>query len=120
MRRWLSLWGPPLAWMAFISYTSAQSDTGRLGRVPDWVTHGAAYFLLGLLLCRALAGGFDGPLRAGGALLVVVMGMAYGICDEWHQSFVPRRHASAADVGKDTAGCALAVLLRQWRFERKR
>ena len=64
MRRWVSLWGPPLAWMAFISYASAQSDTGRLGRVPDWATHGAAYFLLGLLLCRTIVESHGGRVTA--------------------------------------------------------
>ena len=120
MERLLSLWGPPLAWMAVIFYSSAQSETGRLGRVPDWMTHGAAYFLLGLLLCRALAGGFAARLQWDGALLAVAIAVVYGVCDEWHQSFVPRRESSAADVMKDAGGCALAVLLRQWHFERKR
>lgn len=120
MRRVLWLWGPALAWMAVIFYTSAQSETGRLGRVPDWMTHGAAYFLLGLLLCRAVAGGFVAPLRTRAALLVLAIAVAYGISDEWHQSFVPRRQSSAADVLKDAGGCALAVFVRQRRFERAR
>ncbi|HJS58515.1 MAG TPA: VanZ family protein [Vicinamibacteria bacterium] len=120
MERLLSLWGPPFAWMAVIFYSSAQSETGRLGRVPDWITHGAAYFLLGLLLCRALAGGFAARLQLHGALLAVAIAVVYGVCDEWHQSFVPSRESSAADVAKDAGGCALAVLLRQWHFERKR
>ena len=120
MRRFLWLWGPAIAWMGVIFYASAQSETGALGRVPDWITHGSVYFLLGLLLCRALAGGFAAPLRTRGALLAIALAVAYGISDEWHQSFVPRRQSSVADVMKDAGGCSLAVLLRQWRFARRR
>src|SRR5262245_9980776 len=118
--QFLWLWGPALAWMAVIFYSSAQSDTGELGRLPDWITHGSGYFLLGLLLCRAMAGGVDAPLRTAGALLAVVIAVAYGISDEYHQAFVQNRTSSAADVMKDAGGSSIAVLLRQWRSARKR
>ncbi len=115
----LSLWGPPVAWMGVIFHFSSRSDTGALGRVPDWLTHGAAYFVLGLLLCRALAGAEGGRLGTSRALLAIAIGTACGVSDEWHQALVPRREASAADVVKDAGGCSLAVLLRERRFERK-
>lgn len=116
----LSLWTPPLAWMAVLFWASAQSETGVAGQVPDWLTHGAAYFVLGLLLCRALAGGFGRRLELARALLAVTIGTAYGVSDEWHQAYVPRRTASAADVVKDGGGCALAVVLHRSRFRGSR
>lgn len=101
--------------MAVIFAASSRSDVSTLARVPDWITHGGEYFVLGLLLCRALAGGFRAPLPLGSGLLSVALGAAWGVSDEWHQSFVAGREASVADVAKDFGGCsagALAHLLR--------
>jgi VanZ family protein len=36
--------------------------------------------------------------------------LAYAISDEWHQSFVPGRGATARDVAIDGIGIALAAL----------
>lgn len=110
MPKALGLWAPVVAWMGLIFVASAQSDPGRLGRLPDWLSHGSSYFVLGLLLGRALARGLDRPLPRPQALLLVAVGTAYGIGDEIHQAFVPGRHASGWDVLKDLAGCALAAL----------
>jgi VanZ family protein len=107
--RQLRLWAPVLAWMAAIFYASAQTETGALGRVPDWLTHGASYLVLGAFLARALAGGFDRRLSPAAAFLTVGIGTAYGATDEWHQSFTPGRDPSLGDVAKDFAGCALAA-----------
>jgi VanZ family protein len=41
------------------------------------------------------------------------------VSDEWHQSFVPQRHSSAADVVKDFGGAALAALV-YWRLAARR
>lgn len=111
MRAAARLWGPVLAWMAVIFVGSAQSDVGLAGRAPDWITHGAVYLLLSLLVCRALAGGWGLPLASGVAFLAVACCTAYGASDELHQSRVPGRDASAADVAKDLAGAALGALL---------
>ncbi len=112
MRR-LALWGPVAVWLAVIFAASAQSNVGSFGRIPDWITHGIEYGILAVLLCRAFAGGFGAALSPRDALLVVALATAWGISDEWHQSFVPGRQSSAADVGKDLLGCSVAVLA--WR-----
>ena len=39
---------------------------------------------------------------------------AYGVFDEWHQSFVPGRHASLIDVTLDVAGAVLGIWLAVW------
>ncbi len=109
----LGLWGPVAVWLAVSFAASARSDVGSLGRIPDWVTHGAEYFVLGTLLCRALAGGFGQRLSVAASLLVMALGASWGVSDEWHQSFVPGRDASAADTLKDLGGCLLSVLA--WR-----
>jgi VanZ family protein len=107
------LWGPVALWLALTIATSSQSDVGSLGRIPDWVTHGIEYGVLGTLVCRALAGGFGRALSVRQALLAVSLCVAWGVSDEWHQSFVPERDASAWDVAKDFAGATLAA--SAWR-----
>jgi len=39
---------------------------------------------------------------------------AYGVFDEWHQSFVPGRYASLTDVTLDVAGAVLGIWLAAW------
>ena len=97
--------------MGVIFGASCRSDVGALGRVPDWITHGAAYLFLCVLVCRGLAGGFGGRLVAARALMAVGLCTAYGASDEYHQSFVPQRDASAGDVAKDFGGATAGVLL---------
>lgn len=43
--------------------------------------------------------------------------VAYGVLDEWHQWFVPRRYAMLTDVALNAAGVALGVWLA-WRAGR--
>jgi hypothetical protein len=39
---------------------------------------------------------------------------AYGVFDEWHQSFVPGRYASLSDVAFDMTGALIGVWLAAW------
>lgn len=48
------------------------------------------------------------------SLLVVVFACLYGVSDEFHQSFVPLRTSSFADVIADTLGAALVAAVC-WR-----
>ena len=114
MARRLALWGPVALWAGLLFFLSSRSDLGPGGRIPDWVTHGTAYCALAMLLARALAGGFGRPLAGRCALAVVLAATFYGVSDEWHQSFVPGRDSSAADVAKDAGGALLGV----WCFDR--
>jgi VanZ family protein len=95
--------------MAGLFYASSLSEVGPAGRIPDWLSHGAAYLILAVLLCRAVAGGLR-PLSGAGALLAVSLSTAYGVTDEYHQSLVPGRDAAPADVAKDLGGAALGAL----------
>jgi VanZ family protein len=46
--------------------------------------------------------------RSTWALTTLVIAVTYAGLDEWHQSFVPLRHASARDVAIDAFGALLA------------
>lgn len=108
----------PLVVMAAIFFTSSLSGAapdGMLSQVPSALhdpLHIPAYTALAATLCLAL------PRQRGWrtALLVGILTMGYGLLDEWHQSFVPGRQVSAADLGRDALGCALGLWLtrRVW------
>jgi VanZ family protein len=111
VRRALRLWGPVAAWMAVIFAASSRRLPGYVAVLPDWSTHSAAFAALSILCCRALAGGLGPSLRSGDALLAVVFSAAYGVSDEYHQSFVPGRDATAWDVAKDAVGAVIGAWL---------
>ncbi len=47
--------------------------------------------------------------------------LAYGVFDEWHQSFVPGRYASVSDILLDLAGIVgMLVFLRLGAFRSQR
>ena len=112
-------WALVAAWMAVVFFFSSISNLGRAKRVPDWISHPIEYGVGAVLLCRALAGGRPGPLTLSTALTAMLLATAYGLTDEYHQSFVPGRTSDPMDVVKDLAGAAAGSLLyRQWRSGR--
>jgi VanZ family protein len=76
------------------------------------LAHAPLFGILGLLAAALLLRERDGawprprPLRCALVLLLV---LAYGAFDEWHQSGVPGRDASALDVVTDGVGAALVL-----------
>jgi VanZ family protein len=95
--------------MIAIFVASAQPKLPLQDDVPDFVSHAAAYLVLGALWCRALARGGEATVRT--ALAAVVACTVYGASDEWHQSFVPGRHAEGRDVRNDAFGAAAGALV---------
>jgi VanZ family protein len=53
------------------------------------------------------------------ALATLVIAAGYAGLDEWHQSFVPLRHATPRDVAIDTLGALLAQVMVWWYAMRK-
>ena len=110
-------WGLVVLWMATIFGLSSLPRLGAAGRIPDWITHGTAYAAGAFLICRALAGG--GPASRGVLAGAVLMATAYGISDEYHQSFVPGRDSDPLDVVKDFAGATVATIVHARRYRRE-
>ncbi len=77
--------------------------------------HVTEYAILAMLLYRALVNSFwrGRPWRC--AIVVIVLCGAYAASDEFHQSFVPSRTASARDVAIDLCGAVLSVMI-YWLF----
>jgi VanZ family protein len=84
------------------------------------IGHGAEYFVLSVLVLRALQNdsGEKNGLRHGAMTLVVVF--LYALSDEWHQSFVPSREASLGDVMIDVLGGICGISWMLWYQRRIR
>ena len=113
LRPWL-LWLPALVVMAVIFVLSHQSGLRVSEDVnverPIRVTgHLLAYATLGALLLLALAR-LDRP-RPAQALLAWILAVAFGLTDEFHQSFVPERMGRLNDVVTDAIGAAVGVAI---------
>ena len=75
--------------------------------------HLAEYFILGMLLFRALRRDERG-WRGRWGLIAVALAACVAAADEWHQLFVASRTSSPWDVLLDSLGAAIAQLV--WRY----
>ncbi|MFV0437640.1 MAG: VanZ family protein [Desulfopila sp.] len=108
--------------MGSIFYLSQQSgEMFDMGQVTglDKLAHFTLYGLLAATVIFA-----QSPLRRQHvpqrvSWLTVIVCLVYGLSDEWHQSFVPGRDVSGADVVADLLGAIVAAGLwlcwRRWR-----
>ncbi len=70
--------------------------------------HVIEYFVLGLLLFRAFRGDSTSLWNWRWPFFAIIVVALWAASDEFHQTFVSTRTASALDVGIDTAGGILA------------
>ena len=115
-------WLPAALWMGVLYALSAQPELPQppgpwLQNVYDKIGHAISYAMLAWLLWRALRQHHSPSAVLG--VLCVGLAVAYGASDEFHQSFVPGRTPSLADLAADGAGAALATLLLTRRERRK-
>lgn len=111
MARAAWLWGPPALYALAIFVSSSQSVVpSPPGPLSDKHVHGLAYAGLALTILRALAGGAWSAVTYTCGWRAGLLAVAYGVTDEWHQSFVAGRDPSLADLGADTVGVAVAVI----------
>lgn len=75
----------------------------------DKEAHALLYAGLSALVVRALAGGWKERVTSGVAALAGLVATAYGVSDEFHQSFVPHRQVEALDLVADAVGATLAA-----------
>lgn len=101
--------GPLLRWLGFGEATAIE--------IIGWVrkcAHAGGYGLLAIAMWRGwmarpiLRRGPAWPLRA--AAVPLLLAALYACSDEWHQSFVPSRTGTVADVILDSAGAATGLL----------
>lgn len=114
---------PLLLWMGVIFYFSSQSGSGY--PIKDWQfyaqrkgAHIFEYFILSFLFLRIIfAQKIKGRVRGimgrrGLAYLAAfVFSYSWAVFDELHQLFVFGREGKITDVGIDTVGIILAILV---------
>lgn len=117
---WFWHWLPPLMVMALIFYLSSRSSLPQaqgewLDALIKKLSHIAVYTVLFLLLVRAwrwtLATCWARYSMGEALWAALLTTAAYGITDEVHQSFVPRRHSNWMDVVIDVAVPLVLCLL---------
>lgn len=138
---------PALAWAVVISLFSTRAFTSDntasifipilhwllpkasftvLFRIHHYIRkcgHFTEYFILSLLILRAIRGGRH-TTRLAWALAAIGIVAAYAALDEFHQSFVPGRTPAVMDVLIDASGGAaaqaIAALVLLWGHVRAR
>jgi VanZ family protein len=114
VRRWFAAWGPAALWCAVIFGLSAVPGS-RLPELPaegaDKLVHAVVYGVLGALSWRGARRAR--PHHSTGRVVAVatLIAMLYGITDELHQAFVPRRSPDWRDGLADTIGGITGALL---------
>jgi VanZ family protein len=139
LRRWL----PVILWAGLIFYFSTEnfSFSKTEGFFSDWLrwllpeispaqfmalhlgsrkgAHWFEYFILAILLLRAQRRGNEPRLAIAAIARTLVWVLAYAVSDEYHQSWVPERTASAVDVAIDTFGGLCGVFWICFRYQRR-
>lgn len=124
----LPRWIPVILWASLIFYFSTEnfSFSNTEGFLSEWLlrffpqisparfmalhlvsrkaAHWCEYFVFGILLVRAQRRGDEPRLATAAIARTLVLVLAYAASDEYHQSWVPERTASAVDVAIDTFG----------------
>jgi VanZ family protein len=106
---------PALLWAGFIFLISS-IPYHRLPKfahlLNDKIVHAGTFFVLGLLMYRALAP-LDAPklFRWQRLVTAVIAVVIYGFLDEFHQAFVPGRSVDIRDATADAVGGILAAIV---------
>lgn len=114
MNRLLRFWLPVALQMGAIFYLSHQSKLpGPPGFIPhpDKIAHFVMFGLLAFLFLRALLNGRYRDMTWKATLATLLFIAAYGVLDEFHQSFIPTRQPDIYDWLADMSGGAAATVL---------
>ncbi len=102
------LWGPVLLYCALIFALSSISSVPALpGHMSDKAAHALLYSGLGFLVARAVSGGAGRPVNPSVVGAVLAFSALYGLSDEFHQLFVPRRSFDLRDLAADVVGAGV-------------
>lgn len=114
------LWLPVVAVMIGIYYGAAIPEPPVPPAVTDSSLHQGGYFLLTLLLIRALARERWSGVTLAACAGAIGIALAHGASVEWLQSYLPHRTAEYRDLVADAVGaCAAAVAVGAWGIIRR-
>jgi VanZ family protein len=120
LNRMITRWLAVFLWMLIIFTLStdafSSAHTAALGPAAirfliRKLAHWTEYFILGILLMRALLGRSSARSLAKRYMLwSIAVAALYAISDEWHQSVLASRNAQAVDVLIDAIGALCGTL----------
>lgn len=115
-------WFPVFVYFVIIYVISAQPNLSIpvVGGRFDKITHVIEYAPLGFLLYRAFLGTTNISSYKRLIFLSIFIGTLYGVSDEYHQSFVPGRHAGVGDVIADGIGATLGGIIAFFFYKRRK
>ena len=109
---WLRAWWPALAWAGVIWWASSlvvTPDMYPTVRGGDKLFHAGEFLVYGYLMARGAWLRRWSTTRSEWHRIMAVV-LITAVIDEWHQAFVPFRHADALDAAVDLLGGALGAL----------
>ena len=99
-------------WMLHLLHLQVSSGTFHiLHALFRKLAHLTEYAIFALLLYGVPYKKRQGLWQPRRAVICIAIAAAYSLTDEFHQVFVPGRHASLGDCGLGTIGAALAMLV---------
>jgi VanZ family protein len=118
-------WIPAIGFSAAIYWSSSQSQPPGIDLSADYLMHFFAFGLYSWTIILGITVGFQRQLTLYKIVAAFLIVTAYGLLDEFHQSFVPGRTASFQDVLADALGALVFLLvavlvLRRFRSEEGR
>ncbi|OQA89749.1 MAG: VanZ like family protein [Elusimicrobia bacterium ADurb.Bin231] len=112
--KFLKPWLPVFLWCFLIFFLSSipglKTSLGFGDLVLRKIAHMTEYFVLTLLLYRALKKSFYMPAQRI-LFIAMLLSFVYALSDEYHQSFVPNRSGNIIDVLIDSTGILFAYIL---------
>jgi VanZ family protein len=114
------LWGPPALYaLAIFVASSLSAPPSAPPHFTDKHVHLLTYAGFALVLVRALAGGRWSGVTPSTILRAAILTNVYAASDEWHQSFVPGRHADVLDLIADAVGAVMVLTAVAWWSRRR-
>jgi VanZ family protein len=118
----VKLWLPVMIWAGMIFWLSGIPNLKtelEYDFILRKIAHVTEYFILTFFLYRAFRGSFKMNV-ARLFIYPVTLAFLYTVSDEFHQSFIPGRSASARDVLIDTLGIiGFYIVLRSFAANQK-
>ncbi len=107
------------AWLSWLLPELAPAEFALFHSVMRKGAHWFEYFVFGIFLLRAQRRDDNPKLATTEIARTLALVLAYAASDEYHQSWVPERTASAVDVAIDTFGGLCGVFWICLRYQRR-
>jgi VanZ family protein len=91
------------------SVSKLPEEVSFINGVDKWA-HCIEYYFFGFLIYRWLINKRSRFIRKNAFFFTILIGICFGLSDEWHQSYVPGRDATIGDVLADSLGIIAAAV----------